>query len=278
MNHAAHNAGTFLFACFEAGTARCLRGKLCGTDKKGLSARIVTHIPTSVKDGNYVLGWSWFGGLQKGKSYFGDYWSCADVRIAGGAPITKAKKPMFKPGRIAKGVKGVTKNSCLSSVDRLGPCRREPCYGKPARLRKPHGIKGTISNDNDDDDNAPIPRNEDMNKGSASPKISMLRLVNTKTGAVIAKKFDKVVRVSRGTQVALVAQVSGKVRRVTCFVAGKRKAIESVPPYSCFGDSGKKIRAWPNPPFGRAVKVRVEAEGFGKKKNVLRVTVRLARR
>lgn len=140
MSHAAHNAGAFYYTCYEAGLARCWRGALCGTDVDKKSPRVWVKIPTWLRDGDYVLGWAWFGGLHDGESYFGDYWSCADVKIRGGVAVTRKKPAVFKAGRVARGVKGIRKNSCIASVNRLGTCRREPCLWKGAHYLRPAGF------------------------------------------------------------------------------------------------------------------------------------------
>jgi len=44
------------------------------------------------------------------------------VRISGGATLQKAFKPRFAPGSYT-----YNGNGCVSAVNRLGPCRKEPC-------------------------------------------------------------------------------------------------------------------------------------------------------
>ena len=63
-------------------------------------------IPTVVPDGNYILGWVWFGGMRGGivtndpqvpdtRSAFGDYWGCSFIAVQGGT-LASEYMPVFK--------------------------------------------------------------------------------------------------------------------------------------------------------------------------------------
>lgn len=44
------------------------------------------------------------------------------MRITGGAPLVRSHQPTFSPGRFT-----AAPGACVSAVNRLGPCRHEPC-------------------------------------------------------------------------------------------------------------------------------------------------------
>jgi len=130
QNKAAHNRFAFRYACFDSGIHKC-REDRCGSDNDGEAYKTKVQIPTTHPDGDYILGFSWYGGTTRNMYGFGDYWSCAHVKIRGG-PMTRTYQPRFIPG---EGVGG--KSMCSSSVGRLGECPREPCSKHYERERVP---------------------------------------------------------------------------------------------------------------------------------------------
>lgn len=80
-----------------------------------------------------MLGSYRFGGVRyrdgAERSEYGDYYSCANVKIEGGAQVEDEHKPQYIPGMNDRSVK-----KCLSSVDRLGVCTHEPCKRDGARF------------------------------------------------------------------------------------------------------------------------------------------------
>lgn len=99
---------------------------------KGYYVTDVSIIP-SVPDGDFILGWAWYGGAgspvtgnvqQEPLPYsgLGDSWSCAFIHIQGGAPLASSCEPVFKNDMPAVSTKG-----CIASVNRLGPWTYEPC-------------------------------------------------------------------------------------------------------------------------------------------------------
>ncbi|CAN8065553.1 unnamed protein product [Agarophyton chilense] len=156
MHHNVHTRNAFHYSCWGAHPVRASPNELrkqrfgfsmVGSDGeqhrygKGYYTTTVT-IPTSVPDGDYVLGWAWFGGtggdLKSGTSpqypysvgYFGDYYSCSFVRIRGGVYT-----PKYSP-RFINDMSQYSNAGCMSSTDRPGPCAREPCRIK-AFFRRP---------------------------------------------------------------------------------------------------------------------------------------------
>lgn len=99
-------------------------------------------IPMVVGDGDYILGWLWFGGTgstiksnkpQKPSThgYFSDYHSCSFVRIENG-PTAKRHVPTFN-----NDMSQFSEQGCMSMNDAPGICVWEPClvegrYQKPA--------------------------------------------------------------------------------------------------------------------------------------------------
>lgn len=108
---------------------------------------IKTTIPTVVPDGNYVLGWTWFGGVggtvvknmpQRPfrSGFFGDYYSCAFVRIEGGGPVARSYDPVF-----INDLSRFWPGGCHASADAPGVCEVEPCKTLPARQQLPRAFK-----------------------------------------------------------------------------------------------------------------------------------------
>lgn len=127
--HDVHARNAFRWSCWSHGQIRCRDGK-CGTDRKGWRYRQFITIPDVFPDGEYVLGFAWYGG-----SFFqGDYYSCARVRVQGGAPLSKSYTATLEHARDGK---------CESTANKLGICRREPCRGRRRTLMKPAEFNGS---------------------------------------------------------------------------------------------------------------------------------------
>ena len=144
MSFAAHEKGAFHYTCWDANKKRCDKHMWCGTSNYSYET---TAVVPNVPDGDYVLGWSWFGGFAKkhGKQYnFADYWSCANIRIRGSTEAAasgrayrmRTSKPIF--------ISWASTHACRATTNRLGVCRVEPCAmskvpGKP-RYMRPYGF------------------------------------------------------------------------------------------------------------------------------------------
>lgn len=137
----AHEKHAFHYTCFETGERKCDSDKYyCGTDTKVYETKI--KVP-KVKDGVYVLGWAWYGGFARGSRgevnlHFGDYYSCAYIRIKGGKKSKKKlQKPKFKPKNKEK--------RCMALANERGVCKIEPCpkayVGAEPELMCPKGFK-----------------------------------------------------------------------------------------------------------------------------------------
>jgi hypothetical protein len=137
MDFGSHDRFAFRYACWEAGSTACSPGEFCGTDLQGIKYTANVQIPAVYPDGDYVLGWSWYGGTRYfssdemsrfgisspggHRSEYGDYFSCANIRIQGGAPVESSYTPVFETGQADRA------GTCSSAVSALGVCPVEPC-------------------------------------------------------------------------------------------------------------------------------------------------------
>lgn len=139
MNHNAHNMLAFRYACFDSDQSNCnyKPSSFCGTDGRRTVFRTRITIPTIYPDGDYVLGWAWFGGIMRNSSYFGDYWSCTYITIRGGDSETETYPRIFIPGENLPSKWRNTDPSCLSTVDNVGICLEEPCLGREPKYMVP---------------------------------------------------------------------------------------------------------------------------------------------
>lgn len=117
----AHDKNAFLYSCWDAGMVNCpsRSSHACGTDQRGKRYQQWVRLPTVFPDGDYILGYTWWGGSWQQ----GDYYSCARIRVRGGQ-LTASHQPAFT--RSSRGGK------CWSSATKIGQCRREPCFRKMA--------------------------------------------------------------------------------------------------------------------------------------------------
>jgi len=131
FSHKVHDRNAFLWTCWDVGLRDCPRRTPhdCGTDRKGKRYRQWVRMPNVFPDGDYMLGYAWYGGGWRQ----GDYWSCARIRIRGGK-LDNWHQPAFK----TSGSRG---GRCYSSSTDLGQCRREPCFRHMA-WRKPAHFNG----------------------------------------------------------------------------------------------------------------------------------------
>lgn len=156
MDKAAHAANAFHYSCFGANPTAATRRDIRtdqfgfniagedGTFHNGPVMIYETHttIPTVLPDGDYVLGWAWYGGIggtleenqpenPARSGFFGDYWSCSFVRIRGG-PLRSRYNPLF-----INDMKDVWPNGCYAASNRLGDCAIEPCRNVNGRFLRP---------------------------------------------------------------------------------------------------------------------------------------------
>eukprot|EP00168_Porphyra_purpurea_P010851 TRINITY_DN2712_c0_g1_i3.p1 TRINITY_DN2712_c0_g1~~TRINITY_DN2712_c0_g1_i3.p1 ORF type:complete len:420 (-),score=19.59 TRINITY_DN2712_c0_g1_i3:162-1421(-) len=137
----AHDKGTFEWGCYEAGTYRCSpreKREHCTFDNKGQAHRGTVAVPKSAPDGEYMLGWTWVGGVGSSKRNvrFADYHDCARVRIRGGSPLTASHQPVFRSdSSIPKA--GDAPKRCLAHINGVGMRQ-----GRQVRMMEPVGFEG----------------------------------------------------------------------------------------------------------------------------------------
>lgn len=134
-----HKKYAFHFQCFRSDpftcktkTERLVDGWF---DEKNVAYKTHVKVPRHIPNGIYVLGWVWYGGLHTDMpwtSYYGDYFSCAYVRIHGGGPLSWSHQPTWWPGRSS-----LFPNVCETSSTNIGECPEEPCMDRPRMMRVP---------------------------------------------------------------------------------------------------------------------------------------------
>ena len=135
----------------------------------------------------------------------------------------------------------------------------------------------TLSDNSNNNNN----NNKRNKRNGARLRVAALLVLDARNGRRIARRTRTTpLRVPRAARPALVADVRGAAVRVSCFVGRRRKptSSESVAPYSCFGDVGPRAKPWPRPPYGKRVRIRVEARGTGGQRARLTLWIKLERR
>lgn len=121
FNRSAHTHLAFYYTCWEQGLYICGSG-LCGSDTSRHAFRRHIKIPDIIPDGDYLLGFLWYGGLhwQRQHGRFSDYTSCARVRIKGGVQLNEVDsiKAYYDEGPGNKNKYG----TCLTSATAPGEC------------------------------------------------------------------------------------------------------------------------------------------------------------
>lgn len=125
FNAAWHKKTAFEWGCYTQNRFKCGHREDCGTDGHGFAYRNKMRVPNVFPDGDYVFSMVWFGGLhwRRKRALFSDYYTCAYVRIRGGA-LMKSHRPAFIRGRNHRNVKPGT---CASTSAFARQCGGEPC-------------------------------------------------------------------------------------------------------------------------------------------------------
>lgn len=155
MDEETHKRNAFHYSCWGANTAPATRADIAqdrfgfnvaGSDRALYNVVDVT-IPTVVPDGDYVLGWAWFGGIadstggqlsskRSPPKLFADNWSCSFVRVSGGKALQSSYKPVF-----VNDMTDVSTQGCFSAFDDTGICKVQPCKEGNASFQKPKAFK-----------------------------------------------------------------------------------------------------------------------------------------
>lgn len=274
---AAHEKFAFHWSCWSINRFYCSpmdRQRDCQYDRANQAFRDYLRIPANLPNGDYVLGWSWYGGGRPGGSaHFGDYFDCSYVRVEGGRGLQPQHQPTFSG------------SGCFATVNKPGVCTNEPC--RPARhvlFRRPFEF----------DSRTPPPINAsafgtpsstfkyDVSKKSQSsfselkeaiaPKvrITSIRVANVKNRVL---RYDvtwkRPVLVGSRLKISVAAVTTGPVRRVEWFVNGRAVFTDNKAPYTIAGDRVWQFYAWNHPLFQRRLRVTAKATGWGGSKNWL---------
>lgn len=135
-----HDRLTIMHGCWHSGMVSCRGRGECGTDRDGLAFGRQITIPHVFPDGDYVLGFAWYGGVRNGRGFFPDFFSCSHVRIAGG-PLGGTHAAYFDAGKGPR--EYVRDDECYTSSDFVGDCGNRGCVGRRAFWGRPRGFKGT---------------------------------------------------------------------------------------------------------------------------------------
>lgn len=271
-DRAAHERYAFHWSCWSINRFKCdsmSKHRDCDFDRNGEGFRDWVTIPAVFPDGDYVLGWTWYGGGQGDIGHFGDYYDCSFVRVEGGASQVGEHTPTFSGG------------SCLSTVDRLGICWREPCAPmRKVRQRVPMEFAGGAMPPPIRSSSLPAPLGGPkyalLSSGQSAfsetvaglrqtpMRVSYLRLINTHTKEVLpfVPLGSKRIILGPGAKFSLYAETTGDVRSVQWFVNGVTKFMDTTRPFTSAGDDHLgNYYPWQYPVFNRRVYVSVRAQG-----------------
>lgn len=227
MDKRAHEKFTFQISCWSSGLHWCpsRQERVCGNDGEGKAYKVPIIVPASYPDGVYAFGWAWYGGGDyRGASFFGDYFSCSFIRIAGGAEVTQSYRPVFVPG-----IQQKYSDACVAATDRVGHCVREPCRIGQVRPLRPKNLPSSINSrdlgsqelsGSGGIDNGGQPEKDDLSpgkRGSRLPfRIEGLQVFDLRTNQVKTTSNRKVrIRLSGYKEgFTLGLQVSGNVDKV----------------------------------------------------------------
>lgn len=282
MDKSAHARYTFQISCWSAGLHWCSSRNVheCGNDAEGKAYGVKITVPTSYPDGVYVFGWAWYGGGDfRARSFFGDYYSCSFVRINGGTGPLAQYKPVFIAGKNQQ-----HSDSCLSSVNRIGACPREPCHVGPIKRMKPVnlpkaiyaselGSKGSASqgqcNANGRTPDGKTCGQQKPNSRTPGSRITSLSfqmlgmmVLDVKTGRShnVGYKFSiKQSKFPKGFTLAL--RTSGRIGHVK-FNVGKWSHTENAAPYVINGNHAGRLYRFDVCRPGRTVNIYVTVAGI----------------
>lgn len=207
------------------------------------------YIPPIYPDGDYVLGWTWYGGGVL-SGHFGDYYDCSYVRISGGATLQHSYKPGF-----AAGGGSMHEDGCEATVNKLGICWKEPCV--PIRNTKKH-VPAVFENGSYPE---PI-QAEWYGNGTQAPYTSIrligFFLVDAKRDLIVTADASQILFLNRRDEVSLIVFIEGDVEFVEWYTNGKKNGRDYGEPYSIAGDFRNDFYPWMYPLFNRRIRVSVK--------------------
>lgn len=137
-----HERLTIMHGCWHSGMTGCKGSKECGTDRSGTAFERKVKIPTVFPDGDYILGFVWYGGVRKQRGFFPDFFSCSHIRISGG-PLGGRHSAYFEAGDGPS--EFVRDDMCYTSADFIGDCGTKGCVKKQAFWAVPRAFSGRSS-------------------------------------------------------------------------------------------------------------------------------------
>eukprot|EP01118_Nematostelium_gracile_P010120 TRINITY_DN3461_c0_g1_i1.p1 TRINITY_DN3461_c0_g1~~TRINITY_DN3461_c0_g1_i1.p1 ORF type:complete len:511 (+),score=89.07 TRINITY_DN3461_c0_g1_i1:39-1535(+) len=168
-SHTAFDQNAYLYMCKEIGG--CGPSNSNPESDTGVGCGATIPVPANLGDGLWTLQWAYYGGFFNA----GDYYSCIDYRISGGA-TGAAPTPVFRPGDTTYSDK------CkYFSTNKLHVCPVEPCTNAPEpgeRSGRPDMPTGTVNPPTPPPGPVPAPNGQCYSDPSKAVKLSA-RQVNS---------------------------------------------------------------------------------------------------
>lgn len=246
---ASHDKMAIDYGCWNIGRFNCNEFDFhrdCNYDRQNEAFSKMLHIPPIYPDGDYVLGFTWYGGGE-GYGHFGDYYDCSYIRIEGGDRLESEFVPTFRAGGGSK-----YEDTCEATVDSLGVCWKEPCI--PIRKTSP-----MVPRQFRDGATPPAVKSSwfagGINAHNASVTLKRLHLVDAKKDAVLDNDLSEIVALHRDDEITLLAETTGDVDYVQWYTNGVLKGRDYNAPYTIAGDFRGDFYPWMHPLFNRRIRV-----------------------
>lgn len=248
-----HERNAFHWSCWSINRFSCSameRNRDCYFDRSNQAFRDYLRIPDNLPDGDYVLGWTWYGGGEGpvGKqAIFGDYYDCSYVRVEGGDTLTDAHYPTFS---------GDSTGTCLATVNRPGICKTEPCSPMPyvdRRVpvefeggRKPPPIYATnfpnVATQYRYDYDYSVQKQSGFSEAAVKPAGSTVRVVDLRLVDIHSNQImwdadlTRPIKFGYDAKLSIMAEVTGPVAHVEWFINSRRTHTDTNAPFSIAGD------------------------------------------
>ncbi|KAI0559558.1 lysophospholipase [Gracilaria domingensis] len=251
-----HSKMAFHYNCWNVGRFNCNDFDFhrdCNYDRQNEAYAKMLYIPPVFPDGDYVLGWTWYGG-GVGFGHFGDYYDCAYVRVSGGEQVRDSYVPEFSAGGGSE-----YEDGCEATVDDLGICWKEPCLPmRKTEKRVPAPFKGGKTPE-------PILSawyGEGTSANPPSVSLSRILLVDAKQDRILDVDLNEIILLHGSDEISLMAETNGDVEYVEWYTNGKVNGKDYSIPYTVAGDDhSDDIYPWMHPLFNRRMRVSVKIAG-----------------
>eukprot|EP00168_Porphyra_purpurea_P018607 TRINITY_DN7013_c0_g1_i1.p2 TRINITY_DN7013_c0_g1~~TRINITY_DN7013_c0_g1_i1.p2 ORF type:complete len:545 (-),score=177.94 TRINITY_DN7013_c0_g1_i1:127-1761(-) len=248
-----HQRNAFHWSCWNINRFKC--GVMdahrdCYYDQTDVAYRDRLRIPDNLPDGDYVLGWTWYGGGAgpPGKqAIFGDYYDCSYVRVEGGNPLADKHDPTFS---------GDATGTCLATVNRPGICKREPCVPLPyVERRVPVEFEGGrrpapiyasnfpyVATQYRYDYDYSVALQSSFTEMAVKPAGSSVRLYDIRLVDIHSQEIKwfvdltKPIKLGYDAKLTIMAQVTGPVLKVEWFINSRKVHEDASAPFSSSGD------------------------------------------